>query len=184
MTRKCEGCGGTGEIPGIMVDFWCQACRGRAVIDERIPASDALADAETLRLVGHAWLSRRRCPSSRAASRASAASRWASSGFRPRATMPRSALALADAAPRSRARGARGERDMTKLSMTRHYIADRREYLSNGRRNPTSGGWMVLTWDERRSIYVEGPLYRTRAEARGAIVKLERRAAGPLPQGE
>lgn len=47
----------------------------------------------------------------------------------------------------------------------RDYIADRRQYLSDGRRNPTSGGWMVLRWDERRGIYVEGPCYRTKREA-------------------
>jgi len=42
--RFCEGCCGGQRGP-------CGACIGRGVVSDRIPAADALADAETLRRV-------------------------------------------------------------------------------------------------------------------------------------
>lgn len=75
MTRKCEGCGGSGHVgcarfasyhshePGrsgsktyyhaFACDILdCSACLGAGVVEERIPAADAMADAETLHSVG------------------------------------------------------------------------------------------------------------------------------------
>lgn len=55
-TRTCLGCDGTGAagVCGACKTDYCEcgcwACQGSGVIEERIPASDALADAETLRL--------------------------------------------------------------------------------------------------------------------------------------
>jgi len=47
----------------------------------------------------------------------------------------------------------------------RHYVADRRQYLSNGKRHPTSGGWLTMYWDDDRHVYVEGCYHHTKAEA-------------------
>ena len=47
----------------------------------------------------------------------------------------------------------------------KHFVADRRQYLSNGKRNPSSGGWLMMYWDERRQIYVEGCYHSTKIEA-------------------
>jgi hypothetical protein len=44
MMRECQACDGTGRVPWRM----CAACRATGRISERIPASDAIADAETL----------------------------------------------------------------------------------------------------------------------------------------
>src|SRR5437773_6945004 len=43
----------------------------------------------------------------------------------------------------------------------KHYVADRRQYLSNGKRNTTSGGWLTMYWDEHRRIYMEGCYHHT-----------------------
>jgi hypothetical protein len=57
------------------------------------------------------------------------------------------------------------------------YVADRRQYLSDGRLNLTSGGWMVMWWDEGRKIHVEGATYRTKAEATEALREAARAQA-------
>jgi len=51
------------------------------------------------------------------------------------------------------------------------YVADRRQYLDNGKRNRTSGGWMVMTWDAKRLVWVEGACYRTKREAEAVILE-------------
>ena len=59
----------------------------------------------------------------------------------------------------------------TRTTRTKDYVADRRQYLSDGRRNYTSGGWMVMRWDAHRSIYVEGAVYRTKRDAQAALAQ-------------
>lgn len=57
MTRPCKACEGTGysallcsRAPRCMcMDHPCEACAGSGQVSERIPAADAVADAETLR---------------------------------------------------------------------------------------------------------------------------------------
>ncbi len=56
----------------------------------------------------------------------------------------------------------------------KHYVADRRQYLSNGKRNPTAGGWLTMYWDEDRQIYVEGSYHWTKAAAEASLRQHER----------
>lgn len=53
------------------------------------------------------------------------------------------------------------------------YIADRRQYLSDGRRDRTDGGWAVMLWDTDQQIWIE-PLYsyETREGARSALAEV------------
>lgn len=53
----------------------------------------------------------------------------------------------------------RGDADHYRAIRRRDYVADRRQYLSDGRLNRTSGGWLVVRWDESRRIYVETSYY-------------------------
>lgn len=64
----------------------------------------------------------------------------------------------------------RGDSAYYRALRRRDYVADRRQYLSDGRRNRTSGGWGVVRWDEERQIYIE-PLgyYATKREALEAL---------------
>lgn len=51
-TRPCTACDGTGTEPDPVYNglpYDCAACDGSGQITDRIPASDAIADAETLR---------------------------------------------------------------------------------------------------------------------------------------
>lgn len=65
--RECRGCDGRGSVT-VRVPWlhqpadsgawetdvtlvWCAACEGEGVVTERVPIQDAVADAETLRLM-------------------------------------------------------------------------------------------------------------------------------------
>jgi hypothetical protein len=57
-----------------------------------------------------------------------------------------------------------------RLDVQGSYVADEREYGPSGRR--TGGGWRVVYREidaEGRPTYVEGALWRTKAEARAAL---------------
>ena len=48
------------------------------------------------------------------------------------------------------------------------YVADRRQWGTHsktGKQYLSGGGWMILSWDADRSVYVEGAYHRTKAEA-------------------
>lgn len=55
MSRQCKACDGRGYndamyySAAVVRGTVCAACGGSGVVEERIPAADALADAETLR---------------------------------------------------------------------------------------------------------------------------------------
>jgi hypothetical protein len=66
--RECKACDGTGCVYAPEHDlcvtydhaYRCEPCLGSGQVSERIPAADALADAETLRLIArdslpHLW---------------------------------------------------------------------------------------------------------------------------------
>ena len=55
------------------------------------------------------------------------------------------------------------------LKTRRHDVADRRQYLSNGKRNSASGGWLTMYWDEHRQIDVEGAYHWTKAAAEESL---------------
>lgn len=53
---------------------------------------------------------------------------------------------------------------------SRDYVADRRQYDSQGRRVTHSGGWAVVRWDEARQIWIEpAAYYATKREALEAL---------------
>jgi hypothetical protein len=52
------------------------------------------------------------------------------------------------------------------IGHSRDYVADRRQYLSDGRRSRTSGGWAIVRWDGARRIWIEpAAYYQTKREA-------------------
>jgi len=56
------------------------------------------------------------------------------------------------------------------MTKSRDYVADRRQYDSQGRRVRHSGGWAIMRYDADRSIWIEPAYYYdTKAQAVNAL---------------